>query len=61
MMKNRNSSFATIGGYLMAIYNAVLILDIDNLDYHLPSTYFKLFGAIVLPIFAGHATQFKTT
>jgi len=58
-MKNVKSTLATIGGYITAIYNALFVLDIDNLDYHLPSTYLKLFGAVVLPILAGHATQLK--
>lgn len=56
-MKNKKSLFATIGGYLTAIYNALYVIDIDNLDYHLPSTYLKLIGAILLPIVSGHATQ----
>ena len=58
-MKNKKSSIATLGGYFTAIYNALFVLDIDNLDYHLPSTYLKIIGAIVLPIISGHATQLK--
>lgn len=58
-MKNKKSNIATIGGYFTAIYNALFVLDIDNMDYHLPSTYLKLIGAIVLPIVSGHATQIK--
>lgn len=58
-MKNKKSTIATIGGYVTAIFNALVVLDIDTLDYHLPSTYLKLFGAVVLPILAGHATQLK--
>lgn len=55
------SSKSTIAGYIVAVFNAVVILDVDNLDFILPSTYFKLFGAIVLPIIGGHATQIKST
>ncbi len=58
-MKLSKSSLATIGGYLTAIYNSLFVLDIDNLNYHLPSTYLKLVGAILFPIVAGHATQLK--
>jgi hypothetical protein len=58
-MKNifNKNNIATIGGYMSAIYNAILVIDIDNLDYSLPSTYLKLFGAILMPIIGGHATQ----
>lgn len=56
-MNLSKSKIATIGGYLTAIYNALFVLDIDNLDYHLPSTYLKLVGAILLPIVSGHSTQ----
>jgi len=53
------SSRSTIAGYVVAIFNAVIMLDVDNLDYTLPSTWLKLFGAIVLPIIGGHVTQMK--
>lgn len=56
MNKSLNS---TLAGYIVAAYNALAVIDIDNLDYHLPSTYFKLFGAIVLPIVGGHITKIK--
>lgn len=56
--KNRKS---TIAGYIVAVYNASIMLDVDNLDWHLPSTYFKIFGAVVLPIIGGHVTEIKTT
>jgi hypothetical protein len=54
--KNR---VATIAGYMSALFNALILLDIDLLDYSLPSTYLKIFGAIVAPIVAGHYTEFK--
>jgi hypothetical protein len=50
---------ATIAGYATAIFNAIMVLDVDTLNWHLPSTYLKLFGAIVLPIIGGHMTQLK--
>lgn len=53
------SSRSTIAGYIVAIFNGIIILDVDNLDYTLPSTWLKLFGAIVLPIVGGHVTQMK--
>lgn len=60
MLKRLNkNNLATIGGYASAIFNALAVIDIDSLDYTLPSTYLKLFGAIVMPIIAGHATEFK--
>lgn len=59
-MKNifNKNNLATIGGYMSAIYNSLLVIDIDNLNFSLPSTYLKLFGGVVMPIIAGHATQF---
>ncbi len=60
-MKLTKSNKATIAGYLMAIYGATMVLDLDTLDYSLPSTYVKLFGAIIMPILAGHSTQLKGT
>lgn len=53
------STRSTIAGYVVAVFNAIIILDVDNLDYNLPSTWLKLFGAIVLPIIGGHVTQMK--
>jgi len=53
------NSKATIAGYLTAVYNAIMVIDIDNLNFNLPSTYFKLFGAIIMPIVAGHITETK--
>jgi len=55
------SSKSTIAGYIVAIYNAIIMIDVDNLDFTLPSTYLKLFGAIVLPIVGGHMTEIKQT
>lgn len=53
------SNKATIAGYITAVFNALVVLDLDVLNYSMPSTYVKLFGAIVLPIIAGHATEVK--
>lgn len=50
---------ATVGGYVIAMYNALITIDVDNLDFGLFSTYLKLFGAIVMPILLGHATEAK--
>lgn len=58
---NDNSLKSTIAGYIIAIFNSLVVLDIDNLDYSLPSTYLKLIGALVLPIVGGHMTQLKST
>lgn len=60
-MKNflNKSNKATIAGYVLAIYNGLIVLEIDHLDYTLPSTWLKLFGAIGLPILGGHMTQLK--
>lgn len=57
---NKNTK-ATIAGYVLALYNSLLVLDIDKLDFSLPSTYLKVFGAIVLPIIGGHMTEIKNT
>ena len=57
---NKNNK-ATIAGYITAIFNATMVIDIDHLDFTLPSTYLKLFGAIVMPIVGGHMTQMKDT
>lgn len=54
-----NSNKATIAGYITAIFNALVVLDIDNMDYTKPSTWLKLFGALVLPIVGGHMTEIK--
>lgn len=54
------SNKATIGGYIIAIYNATMAIDVDNLNFSLPSTYLKLFGAVVMPILLGHSTEVKT-
>lgn len=53
------SNKATIAGYITAIFNALVVLDLDVLNYNLPSTYVKLFGSIVMPIVAGHITEIK--
>lgn len=53
-------NLATLGGYITAIFNAVIMLDVDNLNYTLPSTWLKLFGAIVMPIIGGHVTELKS-
>lgn len=55
------SSKSTIAGYIVAVYNASIMLDVDNLDWTLVSTYLKIFGAVVLPIIGGHSTEMKTT
>lgn len=55
---NKNN-IATIAGYLSAVFNALAVIDIDALDYKMPSTYLKLFGAVVMPIIVGHVTEFK--
>lgn len=57
---NKNN-IATLGGYITAVYNAILVIDIDNLNFSLPSTYIKLFGAIVMPIVGGHVTQMRNS
>lgn len=54
------SSKATLAGYATAIFNALVALDIDTLNWELPSTYVKLFGIIVLPILGGHMSEIKT-
>lgn len=53
-------NIATMGGYVTAIFNALVVLDMDHMDWHLPSSYLKIFGAMVLPIFGGHITQMKS-
>ena len=55
---SRNSK-ATLAGYITAMFNAIVMIDVDNLDFTLPSTYLKLFGAIVMPIIGGHMTEIK--
>lgn len=55
------SSKSTIAGYIVALYNSLIMLNIDNLDFTLVSTYLKLFGAIALPILGGHLTEMKST
>lgn len=54
-----NSSKSTIAGYIVAMFNGLIVLEVDHLDYTLPSTWLKLFGAIVLPIVGGHMTEIK--
>jgi hypothetical protein len=54
------SNKATIAGYITAIFNALVAMDIDTLNWNLPSTYVKLFGIIVLPIVGGHMTEVKS-
>ncbi len=56
---NKNNK-ATIAGYATAIFNALIVLEIDHLDYTLPSTYLKLFGSIILPILGGHMSEIKS-
>jgi len=53
------SNKSTIAGYITAVFNAIIMIDVDNLDFTLPSTYLKLFGAIVMPIIGGHMTELK--
>ncbi len=57
-MLNRSNK-STIAGYFIAIYNALIMFDVDTLDYTLPSTWLKLIGAIALPIAMGHTTEVK--
>jgi len=60
-MKTLNGNIkATIVGYLTAVINSLVVLDLDNMDYSLPSNWVKLFVAIVMPIFAGHITEIKS-
>lgn len=60
-MKWNKNTKSTLAGYLVAVYNASIMLDVDNLDWTLVSTYLKIFGAVILPIIGGHTTEIKTT
>lgn len=58
-MKITRNLKATLAGYITAMFNALIVIEIDHLDYTLPSTYLKLFGAIVMPIIGGHISEIK--
>lgn len=54
--KNRK---ATILGYFAAIFNAAMVIDWDNLDWSLVSTWVKVLGALLGPILMGHTSELK--
>lgn len=54
MFKSLNaSSLATIFGIATSICTALAVVDLDKLDYSLPSTYFKLL-VLALPAVGGY-------
>lgn len=58
-MKKSNDNLATILGLLTTLYSALILVDLDTLDYNLPSTYMKLIG-IILPTIGGYFSTVKS-
>lgn len=56
---NKNTK-ATIAGYIAAIMNAAVVIDWDNLDWSLISSWVKVIVGLGLPIVSGHMTELKS-
>ena len=56
-MKNR-SGIATVLGLLTSLYSSLVLVDLDTLNYSLPSTYMKLLG-LILPAIGGFVSEVK--
>ena len=56
---NKNTK-ATIVGYIAALMNAAVVIDWDNLDWSLISTWVKVIVGLGLPIVSGHMTEIKS-
>ena len=57
-MKINNDNKATILGILTSVVMATAVLDWDSLDWHLPSTYFKIL-VLALPALGGTVSTIK--
>ena len=54
-----NNNKATLLGILTSVVMATAVLDWDTLDWHLPSTYFKVL-VLALPALGGTVSTIKT-
>ncbi len=57
-MKLNHNHAATILGWLTSAVMATAVIDWDSLDYHRPSTYFKIL-ALALPAIGGSVSTIK--
>lgn len=58
VVRKKKSNQASLLGILTSIVIALQVVDVDKLNWHLPSTYILL-GTILLPAIGGAASQIK--